>query len=65
MVSPGAIRSRACHTADWNVVPLKQSGKGFFPSYNSPSNDILSKAGCRVDPEIDRAIRARFNIYFK
>jgi trimethylamine--corrinoid protein Co-methyltransferase len=28
-------------------------------------NDILSKAGCRVDPEIDRAIRARFNIYFK
>ncbi|GAB1363231.1 trimethylamine methyltransferase family protein [Rhodobacter sp.] len=28
-------------------------------------NDILAKAGCVVDPEIDRAIRARFNIYFK
>ena len=28
-------------------------------------NDILSKAGCRVDPEIDAAIRARFNIYFR
>ena len=28
-------------------------------------NDILSKAGCVVDPEIDRAIRAKFNIYFK
>jgi trimethylamine--corrinoid protein Co-methyltransferase len=27
-------------------------------------NDILSKARCRVDPQIDRAIRARFNIYF-
>ena len=28
-------------------------------------NDILAKAGCVVDPEVDRAIRARFNIYFK
>ena len=28
-------------------------------------NSILAKAGCRVDPEIDAAIRARFNIYFK
>ena len=28
-------------------------------------NDILSKAGCVVDPEIDAAIRAKFNIYFK
>ncbi len=28
-------------------------------------NDILSKAGCVVNPEIDRAIRAKFNIYFK
>jgi len=28
-------------------------------------NDILSRAGCRVDPEIDAAIRARFNIYFR
>jgi trimethylamine---corrinoid protein Co-methyltransferase len=28
-------------------------------------NDILSKAGCRVEPEIDAAIRARFNIYFR
>jgi trimethylamine--corrinoid protein Co-methyltransferase len=27
-------------------------------------NAILAKAGCRVDPEIDAAIRARFNIYF-
>ena len=28
-------------------------------------NDILAKAGSLVDVEIDRAIRARFNIYFK
>jgi trimethylamine--corrinoid protein Co-methyltransferase len=28
-------------------------------------NEILAKAGCVVDPEIDRAIRQRFNIYFK
>lgn len=28
-------------------------------------NDILAKAGCVVDPEIDAAIRARFNIYFR
>ena len=28
-------------------------------------NEILSKAGCRVEPEIDAAIRARFNIYFR
>jgi len=28
-------------------------------------NEILSKAGCVVDGEIDRMIRARFNIYFK
>jgi trimethylamine--corrinoid protein Co-methyltransferase len=28
-------------------------------------NAILAKAGCRVEPEIDAAIRKRFNIYFK
>ncbi|WP_395539606.1 trimethylamine methyltransferase family protein [Neotabrizicola sp. sgz301269] len=28
-------------------------------------NEILAKAGCMVDPEIDSAIRARFNIYFR
>ena len=28
-------------------------------------NAILSKAGCVIDPEIDQAIRQRFNIYFK
>ena len=28
-------------------------------------NSILATAGCRVDPQIDAAIRARFNIYFK
>ncbi len=28
-------------------------------------NTILEKAGCQVDPEIDAAIRARFNIHFK
>ncbi|PTE14857.1 trimethylamine methyltransferase family protein [Pseudogemmobacter blasticus] len=28
-------------------------------------NEILAKAGCMVDAEIDRAIRERFNIYFK
>jgi len=27
-------------------------------------NEILSKAGCVVDPEIDAAIRQRYNIYF-
>jgi trimethylamine--corrinoid protein Co-methyltransferase len=27
-------------------------------------NEILSKAGSTIDPEIDRAIRAKFNIYF-
>jgi trimethylamine--corrinoid protein Co-methyltransferase len=27
-------------------------------------NEILSKAGCVVDPAIDAAVRARFNIYF-
>jgi trimethylamine--corrinoid protein Co-methyltransferase len=27
-------------------------------------NEILASARCRVDPEIDAAIRARFNIYF-
>lgn len=28
-------------------------------------NEILAKAGCRVEPEVDAAIRARFNIYFR
>ena len=28
-------------------------------------NAILSKAGCRVDPEIDAAIRAKYNIHFR
>ena len=28
-------------------------------------NEILSKAGCLVDPELDRAIRAKYNIYFR
>ena len=28
-------------------------------------NDILSKAQSRIDPEIDRAIRAAYNIYFQ
>ena len=28
-------------------------------------NDILAKAGCQVDAEIDQAIRAKFNIFFK
>lgn len=28
-------------------------------------NDILSKAGCQIDPEIDRAIRKAYNIHFK
>ncbi|WP_445942895.1 trimethylamine methyltransferase family protein, partial [Roseicyclus sp.] len=28
-------------------------------------NAILASAGCQVSPEIDTAIRARFNIYFK
>ena len=28
-------------------------------------NDILAKAGCQVDAEIDHAIRAKFNIFFK
>ncbi|MGV8987875.1 MAG: trimethylamine methyltransferase family protein [Cypionkella sp.] len=28
-------------------------------------NEILSKAGCVVDPDIDRAIRAKYNIHFK
>ncbi len=28
-------------------------------------NAILAKAGCVIDPEIDRVIRQRFNIYFK
>ena len=28
-------------------------------------NEILSRAGCVIDPEIDRAVRAKFNIHFK
>jgi trimethylamine--corrinoid protein Co-methyltransferase len=28
-------------------------------------NDILSKAGCQVSPEIDAAVRAAFNIHFR
>ncbi|WP_225029096.1 trimethylamine methyltransferase family protein [Xinfangfangia pollutisoli] len=28
-------------------------------------NDLLAKAGCMVEPEIDSAIRAKFNIYFR
>ncbi len=28
-------------------------------------NDILARAGSLIDPEVDRAIRARFNIYFR
>ncbi|WP_333817800.1 trimethylamine methyltransferase family protein [Tabrizicola sp.] len=28
-------------------------------------NAILAKAGCRIEPEIDAAIRRRFNIYFR
>ena len=28
-------------------------------------NEILAKAGCRVEPEIDAAIRAKYNIYFR
>jgi trimethylamine--corrinoid protein Co-methyltransferase len=28
-------------------------------------NDILSKAGCVIDPAIDAAVRARFNMYFR
>ena len=28
-------------------------------------NAILAKAGNRIDPEIDRAIRAKYNIYFR
>ena len=28
-------------------------------------NDILSKARCTVDPDIDRAIRAKYNIHFQ
>ena len=28
-------------------------------------NAILAKAGCRVDPEIDAAIRAKYNIHFR
>lgn len=28
-------------------------------------NEILAKAGCTIDPEVDAAIRARWNIYFE
>ena len=28
-------------------------------------NDILSKAGMQVDPQLDVAIRADYNIYFR
>ncbi|MFM2390917.1 MAG: hypothetical protein RLZZ437_2472, partial [Pseudomonadota bacterium] len=28
-------------------------------------NAILAKAGNRIDPAIDAAIRAKYNIYFK
>lgn len=28
-------------------------------------NEILSKAGCVIDPAIDAAVRARFNMYFR
>lgn len=28
-------------------------------------NDILAKAGCQIAPEVDAAIRARFNIHFR
>ncbi|EEW25385.1 trimethylamine methyltransferase family protein [Rhodobacter ferrooxidans] len=28
-------------------------------------NDILAKAGCQIDPQIDAAIRATHNIYFR
>jgi trimethylamine--corrinoid protein Co-methyltransferase len=28
-------------------------------------NELLAKAGCMIEPDLDRAIRARFNIYFK
>ncbi len=28
-------------------------------------NEILSKAGCVIDPQIDAAVRARFNMYFR
>ena len=28
-------------------------------------NAILAKAGCVIDPEIDRAVRKAYNIYFK
>jgi len=28
-------------------------------------NDILARAGSQIDPQIDGAIRAAFNIYFR
>jgi trimethylamine---corrinoid protein Co-methyltransferase len=28
-------------------------------------NDILARAGCQIEPELDAAIRAKLNIYFK
>ncbi len=28
-------------------------------------NEILSKAGCLIDPELDRKIRTKYNIYFR
>jgi trimethylamine--corrinoid protein Co-methyltransferase len=28
-------------------------------------NEILAKAGSVIDPQIDQAIRATYNIYFK
>ncbi len=28
-------------------------------------NDILAKAGIQVDPQLDAAIRADYNIYFR
>jgi trimethylamine--corrinoid protein Co-methyltransferase len=28
-------------------------------------NSILAKAGCVIDPQIDAAIRAKYNIHFR
>ncbi len=44
----------------------KEAGKpDLLDSAIRRKNDILSKAGCQVAPEIDAAVRAAFNIHFR
>ena len=56
----------SAHAAPVYVFPVADCTVNYARAHHDyAATDILAKAGRQVDPQIDAAIRAKYNIYFQ